>query len=100
MSFYVTRRHFDSVVGELNERMDTLEASQSENQAKIDAETAAVQALGPKLDMVKQEVDALKAAQAGGQALDFANLDAALAAVTTQTDADVAEGQVTPPATP
>lgn len=95
---YVTTRQLDRAVDELNDRMDTLEASQQQNQAQIDAETAAVQALGPKLATIQTEVDALKAAQAGGQTLDFSALDAAVAAVGAQADTDVADAAPTQPA--
>lgn len=91
---YFVQRDYDRdrriwhAVHQLNERMVTMEASQAQNQASIDAETAQVQALGPKLDAIRVEVDALKNAQSQGQALDFSGLDAAVQAVGGQVDAD------------
>lgn len=78
-------------IDKLQRRMDKLEASEQSNQQRIDADTAALQSLGPKLDQIRTEIDALKG-QSGAEALDFSNLDSAVAQVTGQVDTDVAEG--------
>jgi hypothetical protein len=67
---YVTHDQFDR----LTERVEAMEASQAQNQASIDAETAKVDANQAKLVTVQQEIDALKA-QPNAQSLDFSKLD-------------------------
>lgn len=76
-----------------------MEASQSSQQAQLDAETAKVQANEQKLVTVQQEIDALKA-QPGATQLDFTNLDAALASESAQADTDVADAAPAPAQTP
>lgn len=93
-------KEFHYYLWKLYERMDQLEASQSSQQAQLDAETAKVQANEQKLVTVQQEVDALKASQANGQPLDFTALDAALASESAQADTDVADAAPAQPASP
>jgi chromosome segregation ATPase len=93
---YVTHDQFDR----LTERVEAMEASQAQNQASIDAETAKVDANQAKLVTVQQEIDALKA-QPNAQSLDFSKLDAALASESGQADVDVADAAPSaPPAGP
>lgn len=92
-------KEFHYYLWKLYERMDQLEASQSSQQAQLDAETAKVNANEQKLVTVQQEIDALKA-QPGAATLDFTNLDAALASESAQADTDVADAAPAQPASP
>jgi predicted nucleic acid-binding Zn-ribbon protein len=69
----------------LTRRMNDMEASQAQNQAQIDADTAAIAKVGTDLAAsvaaVQTELNALQAAQTAGQALDFSSLEAQVASL-------------------